>query len=125
MKYIIILAALAMPAAAQVGVVIPQSNNSNFNYDEIRTSSGTTCRQAMGSNLELEAGVVGSDAGNDGNYFDPSRDYTLENSGGAIYGKVTYYFGAPKRLDCSRLYELEIQALRRQIESMRNGYALD
>ena len=104
--------------------MIPQGNNSNFNYDEIRSSTGTTCRQAMGSNLELEAGVVGSDANNDGLYQDPTRDYNINNSGNAIYGRVTYYFGAPKRLDCSHLYELEIEMLRRQLNDLQETYIL-
>ena len=78
----------------------------------------------MGSNLVFEAGVVGSDTTSDGRYNDFSNDFERGANGGAVYGKVVYHFGAPKRLDCSRLYEIEIQMLRRQLEGLQESYVI-
>ena len=127
MKYTaILLLLITTGATAQtVGIAVPQSNNSNFNYDEIRTSSGATCRQAMGSNTVIEFGAVGSEAGSDGTYFEHERNFNNVSDGNAIYGRITYFLGAPKRLDCSHLYDLEIQQLKRQIQMLQGDVIFD
>ena len=89
-----------------VGVTLPQQGGGNYNYDEIQSSTGARCRQGMGSNIVGEVGVIGEDNGN------------LEDSG-AVYGRIIYYFGAPERIDCSRLYEIEIETLRRELELLQ------
>ena len=47
-------------------------------------------------------------------------DNTTDGTGeGAIYGRITYFFDTPNRMDCSRLYEIEIQILRDELELLR------
>jgi hypothetical protein len=105
--------------ANAVVVNVPVSQQS-YNYDEIRTSSGTTCRQALGSNLSVEMGVIAEDSSSGQDYFsDINNGYKSDADTGAIYGRVVYQIGAPKRLDCSRLYEMEIQTLKNELELMR------
>ena len=90
------------PESLSAGIQIP-SANSNFQSDEVNTSSGVRCRQAVGSPLSLDVGVIA----------------TQDDQG--IYGRITIPIGAPKRLDCSRLYDLEVERLKAEIDSLRGG----
>ena len=91
------------------------SGGPSTNYDEITTTSGSRCRQALGSNWNLEAGTLtlGSETGPD-------------SFGGqdqvAVYLRMTYALGAKPRIDCSRIYELELEALKMEIELLRSGW---
>ena len=79
---------------------IPSARGSSQS-DEVNTSSGVRCRQAVGSALMLDVGAVAD-----------SDDH-------GVYGRITIPIGAPKRLDCSRLYDLEVDRLKAEIESLR------
>lgn len=83
------------------GVALPSGQ------DEIRAADGTSCRSSIAnSGAYLDSGVI---AGND--------EYTA-----AAYGRVVIPLGRkPKRLDCSRLYELEIQRLQLELEMAKRG----
>lgn len=75
------------------------------------------CSQSINSNGGyVDFGVAG---GNLNNYVDPT------NPGGqsAIgYARIILPLGvAPKRLDCSSLYELEIQRLKAEINLLKIG----
>jgi len=87
---------------ASPALQIPNARG-GFNSDEVSTSSGVRCRQSVDSPMSLDMGVVadGQDAG--------------------VYGRLTIPIGAPKRIDCNRLYDLEIQRLEAEIESLRGG----
>lgn len=37
-----------------------------------------------------------------------------------VYGRITIPIGAPKRLDCSRLYDLEVERLKAEIDALRS-----
>jgi hypothetical protein len=37
----------------------------------------------------------------------------------ALFGRITYAVGAPRRLDCSRIYEMELEKLRHQIRVLQ------
>ena len=99
-------------------VQISSSNsNSNPNYDEIRTSDGVACRQAMGSNLIAEIGIGQVE---EQNVFDEINNNN--NSGQvAAFGRITYAIGAPKRLDCRHIYELEMMKLREELRILRGN----
>ncbi len=119
-KILLILVLLPATAMAQVGVIVPTNNSQSYNYDEIRTSGGSSCRQAIGSNLNVEFGAIGSDRDLDSTYQNNNfNNFESGDSGSGVYGKVTYAIGAPKRLDCSRLYEMEIDTLRAELEALR------
>ncbi len=85
------------------GVQLPQG------ADEVRASDGTSCRSAVGgSGAYLDVGVIGN----------PNSTLT-DNS---YYGRVVVPLGrSPKRLDYSKLYELEVERLRMELELAKAG----
>lgn len=88
------------------GVSLPQG------YDEVRTSDGSFCRSSVsGNGAYLDMGVIGSQ-NPDGSTID----------GGAIYGRVVVPLGRTgERLDCRRLYDLEIERLKMEVRLLRAG----
>ena len=84
------------------GVSLPQGQ------DEVRAADGTTCRSSIsGSGAYLDVGVVGGRSANEGM---------------ATYGRVVVPLGRrPSRIDCSRLYALEIQRLEMEIRMLKMG----
>lgn len=114
---VLFLLLFAMGGRTQTAVQISNSRGSNNNYDEIITSNGAKCRQAMGSNLNVEMGV---------GQFQEQESFVEEfnnnnnNTGqAALFGRITYAVGAPRRLDCSRIYEMELEKLRHQIRVLQ------
>ncbi|RWB76215.1 MAG: hypothetical protein EOQ50_12235 [Mesorhizobium sp.] len=92
------------------GVSLPQGQ------DEVHASDGTTCRSAVsGSGAYLDLGVI---RGNN------SSNHT--NSDIATYGRVVIPIGrTPKRVDCSRLYELEVERLQMELKLLKMGLGTD
>ena len=88
---------------AQSTLVIPSVRGSSA-ADEIQTSSGIRCRQSVDGGMSLDTGVSA----------------TIEGDA-ATYIRLTVPIGAPKRLDCHRLYELEVQKLQAEIDSLRGN----
>lgn len=84
------------------GVSLPQGT------DEVRAADGTSCRSAVGgSGAYVDMGLIGKKgASNDGSY----------------YGRVVVPLGGgSKRLDCSRLYDLEVERLKLELELAKAG----
>jgi len=88
------------------GVTLPQG------HDEVRAADGTTCRSAVGGN---------------GGYFDMGligNPETESSSDGSVsaYGRVVFQFGANRpRVDCTRLYDLELARLEMELKLMQMG----
>lgn len=84
------------------GVTLPSGT------DEVRAADGTSCRSAVGGNgAYLDVGVIGKQSSRDDN---------------AYYGRVVVPLGKmPKRLNCSALYELEIERLKLELELAKAG----
>lgn len=111
---------LAGPAIAQ-GVYLPPAPNGPGGEDTIETASGARCRQSMNSNgAYLDVGLTGrtSKGGDRNGTFFPG---TSQGGSEAVgYARVTLPIGKqPPRLDCSRLYELEIARMKREIELLK------
>ena len=89
------------------GVTLPQGQ------DEVHASDGTTCRSAVGgSGAYFDLGVI--------------HGNTQSNNDLATYGRVVIPIGrTPKRLDCSRLYELEVERLQMELKLLKMGLAPD
>ena len=87
------------------GVTLPQGQ------DEVHASDGTTCRSAVsGSGAYFDLGVI--------------RGNSQSNGDLATYGRVVIPIGrTPKRLDCSRLYELEVERLQMELWLLKMGVA--
>ena len=123
---------LSLPALAQSnssvlgdpGTIIVPSSSSSYNQqgfnlpsaprssgqDIVRGSGGISCQSSVGGNGPvLDLGVIGTN-----DIY--SRDST------ALYGRITVPLGKkPKRVDCSKLYDLEIQRLKMELQLMRAG----
>lgn len=89
------------------GVTLPQGQ------DEVRAADGTTCRSAVaGSGAYLDVGVI---QGNGPTYGRSISDLST-------YGRIVIPIGRqPKRLDCARLYELEVERLQMELKLLKMG----
>ena len=77
--------------------------------DEVRAADGTSCRSAVGGNgAYVDMGMIGAAAN------------PADNS--SYYGRVVIPLGkAPKRVDCTKLYELEVERLKLELELAKAG----
>ncbi|MEM9422773.1 MAG: hypothetical protein AAF986_09755 [Pseudomonadota bacterium] len=93
----------------QNSVALPTPPNVS-GQDIIRGADGTSCQSAVASGGPyVDMGVIGSQ-----DFF--SRDSS------ALYGRVVVPLGKrAKRVDCTRLYELEISRMKMEIELLRMG----
>ncbi|HVM37704.1 MAG TPA: hypothetical protein VM265_04885 [Sphingomicrobium sp.] len=111
-------------AQAQTGIYLPPAPHGPGGEDTIETASGTRCRQSINSSSGyVDIGLAGStgsgvpDAGRTGNVFISINDRDRE---ALAYARVTVPLGKkPRRIDCSQIYELEIQRLRQEIELLK------
>ena len=87
------------------GVQLPQG------HDEVRAADGTTCRSAVsGGGAYMDIGVIGS----------PQSSST--DASYSAYTRVVIPLGKkPPRLDCARLYNLEVQRLEMELKLMQMG----
>lgn len=113
------VAALCSPAAAGDVYTLNQNQN-GFSLpgvslpqgqDEVRAADGTTCRSAVGgSGAYLDVGVIGGSGAASGSM--------------ATYGRVVIPLGrSAARLDCSRLYALEVERLQMELRLLKMGLA--
>jgi hypothetical protein len=95
---------------SQSGITLPNVALQSGS-DEIRAGDGTSCRSSIGGDgAYIDSGVIGSPGGNG-----------LEQSG-SIYSRVVIPLGEkPRRLDCSTLYDLEVQRLRMELQLAKMG----
>lgn len=92
------------------GLHLPQVPVQN-GQDEIRGADGTTCRSSMGNNSAyLDIGAIGA------------QGYGGEVDSGTFYGRLIVPLGqTPKRIDCTKLYDLEITRLKHELQLARAG----
>ncbi len=91
------------------GVTLPQGQ------DEVRAADGTTCRSAVsGSGAYVDVGVIRGNS----NSFDASDL--------ATYGRVVIPIGRQRsRINCTRLYELEVERLQMELKLLKMGLGAD
>ena len=87
--------------------------------DSITTSDGVRCSQSINSNGGyLDLGVAGGDL----NTYYSSNTVSSQPQSAVGYARVIIPLGdAPKRLDCNRLYEMEIERLKAEIQMLQIG----
>ncbi|MEM0928158.1 MAG: SPOR domain-containing protein [Pseudomonadota bacterium] len=125
-----VLAAASAAASAQQEVtqgsqpIVVPSQSSVFNQnsvnlpnapvttgqDIVRGADGTSCQSAIASGGPyLDVGVL------------QSQDF-YERDSAAVYGRIVIPIGKrAKRLDCTKLYQLEIERMRMELELLRMG----
>ena len=89
------------------GVTLPQGQ------DEVRAADGTTCRSSVsGSGSYFDLGVIQGASRYSGDL--------------ATYGRVVIPIGRqPKRIDCRRLYDLEVERLQMELKLLKMGLGED
>ena len=120
---VLILAATALPGRAQTGVYLPTSPTS-YGQDEFRTADGTTCRSSMDGTKRVEVGtyVSGARTPFSNGYILPTN-YDMPTQGNAgVYGRFTMSLDAtPDRIDCKRLFNLEMEKRELELEVMKRS----
>lgn len=107
---------LAAPASAE-SLSLPPGPAQGGGSDSIYTADGTRCEQSLNTNGPMLDIGVGSNMGMDGYKFDKEDSADI-----LVYARVVIPLGRkPDRLDCKRLYDLEIERLKMQIEMMKMG----
>lgn len=93
----------------QQGFNLPSSPRQS-GQDIIRGAGGISCQSAVGTNGPVfDMGVIGT-----------NDIYSRDSA--ALYGRITVPLGhKPKRIDCSKLYELEVERLKLEIKMMQAG----
>lgn len=93
----------------QTGVTLPGVVMPN-GFDEVRAADGTTCRSSMaGSGAYLDSGVIGGGLNGSSNSV-------------SAYGRLVLPLGeTPPRLNCNRLYQLELQRLELEVRLLKQG----
>lgn len=108
-------------AGAQQGIYLPPAPHGPGGEDTIETASGTRCRQSINSNSGyVDVGLAAS--GGAGIPTSSGAFITInERDREALaYARVTVPLGKqPRRIDCSRVYELEIERLREEVALLR------
>lgn len=105
------------------GLLLPPPPVGPGGEDSITTSEGVRCSQSINSSGGyLDLGIAGGDLSSaySNNDYGNSNDSTPQSA--VAYARVIIPLGeAPTRLNCARLYELEIQKLKAEIEMLKVG----
>ena len=129
MKKCIILLILLMTnsnvlaQSSSLNLAIPQSPQS-YQSDRVRAGD-LECSVAIGSSTNVEFGVVGILNQNDPYQPNPYNDPAMRNADGfvrdvGVYARMQIPIGAPKeRLDCTKLYKLEIEKKELELLKLR------
>ena len=120
MRYIILVICI-MAGSAYAESINLQLPSAPGSYQSDKFKSGQMdCSNAIGSATTLEFGVTGLI---DGGRYDAMNDWINDKEVGSIgvYSRIVIPLGAKpkKRIDCNRLYELELQKKSLELEQLR------
>ena len=120
MRYIILVICM-MAGSAYADSINLQLPSAPGSYQSDKFKSGQMdCSNAIGSATTLEFGVTGLI---DGGRYDAMNDWINDKEVGSIgvYSRIVIPLGAKpkKRIDCNRLYELELQKKSLELEQLR------
>lgn len=105
--------------------MLPQAPQFQQGQDRIRAADGTECSRSTGPRQRFaDVGMLGGNMGGSGSPYGyygngaGSQNYT--QNGGAVYGRITFNLDPVQdEVSCSRLYELELERLRIELEQAR------
>ncbi len=86
--------------------------------DEVRAADGTSCRSAVGNGgAYLDVGVIGNPGALVG-----SSSGSTDGTTTSAYGRLVIPLGRKReRVDCTRLYDLEVRRLEVELKLMEMG----
>ena len=108
-------------AAAQQGIYLPPAPHGPGGEDTIETASGTRCRQSINSNSGyVDVGLAASGGAGIPTSSEAFITINERDREALAYARVTVPLGKqPRRIDCSRVFELEIERLREEVALLR------
>lgn len=110
---------LAIMSSSAMAYTMPSAPSLSISgYDEIRTTDGAVCRSSNGGNLTVHGGISDSKGDNGYNYTAGGNQNGFDNERGSYIG-FAYNFGGSKRIDCSRLAEIEIEKAELELQKLR------
>ena len=113
------LCAASAPSFAE-GLYLPPPPTGPGGEDRVESATGTRCSQSINSNGSyLDVGMAASTAKNQNAYASP---FCPNGAGSEALGyvRITIPLGhRPSRIDCTRIYELELQRMQREIELLK------
>tara|TARA_R100001509_G_scaffold9033_1_gene5045 strand:- start:624 stop:1025 length:402 start_codon:yes stop_codon:yes gene_type:complete len=120
MRFIILVICM-MAGSAYAESLNLQLPSAPGSYQSDKFKSGQMdCSNAIGSTTTLEFGVTGLI---DGGRYDAMNDWINDKEVGSIgvYSRIVIPLGSKpkKRIDCNRLYELELQKKSLELEQLR------
>lgn len=105
MRKLLYIVAL-IPCIVSAGVMPTVKTPSG--YDRVKTSDGLTCESSVASDTYIQTGI-----------------YSVNSEDSAVFAQVVIPLtGARKRLDCSKLYDLELRARAQEIELLKKQLEL-
>lgn len=118
MKYYIVIALLCLSTLsnAQNGSMTLSMPSAPGSFQSDRFRAGDLdCSMAIGSATNVEFGVLGVINNNQQITTNPMT----QNRDVGVYGRIIIPIGAPKgRVDCNRLYEMELRKRQMEIEKL-------
>lgn len=116
------LAFAAQAMAGTSGVFLPPAPTGPGGEDSIETGTGARCRQSINSNGPyMDVGATGTAAAPNRN-ISPYSYSDQRDREATAYVRVTIPLGKrPQRIDCSKLYEMELARLQREVELLKLG----
>ena len=121
--------ACLLGSAAHGQVLMPNTSTSVTGGDEVRGRDGTTCRQGTHVGPTFDTGVSfmpfsqSAQSSLAGQLAAQSlAQSSAQSQGVGIYARIVIPFGKqPGRLDCGRLYELEIERLQTELARIKES----
>lgn len=116
---------------SQANPMMPVTPQNQIGGDSVRARDGTTCTMGTHVGPTLDFGATASQNNNNTNSSAPpiiintgSQLSTSNLNGGdvGVYARIVVPLGnEPDRLDCTRLYNLEIERLQIEIENLKKA----
>jgi len=99
---------------------MPSSTTTSFGGDEIRSRDGTTCRQGTHATPVFDSGISSQQPQQFANYLGSGFIQTQPSQSMGVYARIVIPFGKDtERVDCTKLYALEIERLQLEVERMK------
>lgn len=128
LAFVLVLAWESLPAHSQTtigSIQLPNQPQFPQGQDRVRSADGTECSVSTAPRDKyMDIGIVGGGSTGQGSEYSyipqvgPQNQYS-RNTGG-VYARIVINLDAEKpRIDCNRLYELEIQRLRAELEQIK------
>lgn len=115
---LIIISVLASFNTLANGFYLPDANLPS-GYDQVRTFNGTTCQSSISPDSYLETGMYGNQTDNDNWHNNYNGYYNKTRDELGVYARVVIPITGPKvRLNCQRLYDLEVKRLELELKKL-------